>query len=67
MSTEIQASVDMDLEETAVARRDDREASDRELMARLVGQARADGLELVGENDLLGRLTKLAGGVGAGR
>src|SRR3954447_826978 len=59
MSTVIQASVDMDLEETAVARRDNREASDQELVARLVGQARAEGLELVGENGLLGRLTKL--------
>ncbi|MGJ6965376.1 IS256 family transposase [Streptosporangium sp. G11] len=59
MSTVIQASADMDLEETAVARRDDREASDQEPVARLVGQARAEGLELVGENGLLGRLTEL--------
>nr|WP_240972277.1 IS256 family transposase [Microbispora sp. CL1-1] len=29
------------------------------MVARLVGQARAEGLELVGENGLLGRLTKL--------
>ncbi|WP_204078939.1 IS256 family transposase, partial [Planotetraspora phitsanulokensis] len=35
------------------------EASDRELVAKLVDQARAEGLELVGENGLLGRLTKL--------
>jgi hypothetical protein len=33
--------------------------SDRELVARLVDQARAKGVELVGENGLLGRLTKL--------
>ncbi|MGW0203135.1 IS256 family transposase [Nonomuraea sp. NPDC003201] len=33
--------------------------SDRELVARLVDQARAEGVELVGENGLLGRLTKL--------
>lgn len=32
-------------------------ASDRELVARLVDQARAEGVELVGENGLLGRLT----------
>ncbi|MEV5746162.1 IS256 family transposase [Microbispora rosea] len=41
-----------------MARKED-EASDRELVARLVDQARAEGLELVGENGLLGRLTKL--------
>nr|WP_311923005.1 IS256 family transposase [Microbispora sp. H10836] len=39
--------------------RKDYEASDRELVARLIDQARAEGLELVGENGLLGRLTKL--------
>ncbi|MFI7613586.1 hypothetical protein ACIBP6_20385 [Nonomuraea terrae] len=33
--------------------------TDRELVARLVDQARAEGMELVGENGLLGRLTKL--------
>jgi transposase-like protein len=44
--------------EAAVAR-EDGESSDRELVGRLVGQARAEGLELVGENGLLGRLTKL--------
>ncbi|WP_432868629.1 IS256 family transposase [Microbispora rosea] len=48
----------MDLEDAAVARKE-HEASDRELVARLVDQARAEGLELVGENGLLGRLTKL--------
>jgi transposase-like protein len=48
----------MDLEDTAVARKGP-DASDRELVAKLVGQARAQGLELVGENGLLGRLTKL--------
>ncbi|MET8054918.1 hypothetical protein ABZU75_45850 [Streptosporangium sp. NPDC005286] len=37
------------------------EVSDRELVGRLVDQARAEGLELVGENGLLGRLTKSAG------
>lgn len=34
-------------------------ASDRELVGRLVDQARAEGLDLAGENGLLGRLTKL--------
>jgi putative transposase len=58
MSTVIQASAAMDLEDTAVARKEP-DASDRELVAKLVGQARAEGLELVGENGLLGRLTKL--------
>ncbi|GAB3904322.1 IS256 family transposase [Microbispora bryophytorum subsp. camponoti] len=57
-STVIQASEAMDLEDAAVARKK-HEASDRELVARLVGQARAEGLELVGENGLLNRLTKL--------
>lgn len=57
-STVIQQSEALDLEDTAVARKE-HEASDRELVARLVGQARAEGLELVGENGLLGRLTKL--------
>ncbi len=57
-STVIQASEALDLEDAAVARKED-EASDRELVARLVDQARAEGLELVGENGLLGRLTKL--------
>jgi transposase-like protein len=33
--------------------------SDRELVARLVDQARTAGVELVGENGLLGRLTRL--------
>ncbi|WP_396706504.1 IS256 family transposase [Microbispora sp. H10836] len=46
------------MEDAAVARKD-YEASDRELVARLIDQARAEGLELVGENGLLGRLTKL--------
>ncbi len=57
-STVIQASEALDLEDAAVARKD-YEASDRELVARLIDQARAEGLELVGENGLLGRLTKL--------
>ncbi|WP_345485008.1 IS256 family transposase [Planotetraspora phitsanulokensis] len=48
----------MDLEDAAVTRKE-HEASDRELVAKLVDQARAEGLELVGENGLLGRLTKL--------
>ncbi|WP_435889258.1 IS256 family transposase [Streptosporangium canum] len=48
----------MDLEAAAVAR-EDHKASDRELVGRLVDQARADGVELVGENGLLGWLTKL--------
>ncbi|MEV4250860.1 IS256 family transposase [Streptosporangium canum] len=58
MSTVIQASGAMDLEAAAVAR-EDHKASDRELVGRLVDQARADGVELVGENGLLGWLTKL--------
>jgi transposase-like protein len=58
MSTVIQASTEMDLEDAAVAGKEPK-ASDRELVGRLVDQARAEGLELVGENGLLGRLTKL--------
>ncbi|GAA4595188.1 IS256 family transposase [Planotetraspora phitsanulokensis] len=57
-STLSQASEAMDLEDAAVTRKE-HEASDRELVAKLVDQARAEGLELVGENGLLGRLTKL--------
>ncbi|MET8146704.1 IS256 family transposase [Sphaerisporangium sp. NPDC005288] len=48
----------MDLEDPAVTRKQEH-PSDRELVAKLVDQARAEGLELVGENGLLGRLTKL--------
>ncbi|MGV9387491.1 IS256 family transposase, partial [Nonomuraea sp. NPDC003707] len=63
MSTVIQASTEIDLEDTSVAREQPKAAktkeSDRELVARLVDQARAEGVELVGENGLLGRLTKL--------
>ncbi|GAA2814714.1 IS256 family transposase [Nonomuraea dietziae] len=60
MSTVIQASSEIDLEDAAVARKEpETSASDRELVGRLVDQARAEGLELVGENGLLGRLTKL--------
>jgi hypothetical protein len=62
MSTVIQASTGIDLEDAGVARKlKDTKAkeSDRELVAALVEQARAEGLELVGENGLLGRLTKL--------
>lgn len=58
MSTVIQVSEAMGLKAAAVAR-EDHKASDRELVGRLVDQARADGVELVGENGLLGRLTKL--------
>ncbi|SEK22050.1 Transposase, Mutator family [Nonomuraea pusilla] len=58
MSTVIQASTEIDLEDAAVARTEPKD-SDRELVARLVEQARADGVELVGENGLLGRLTTL--------
>ncbi|WP_433366653.1 hypothetical protein [Streptosporangium sp. CA-115845] len=43
MSTVIQASADMDLEEAAVTRKD--KASDRELVGRLVDQARAEGMD----------------------
>jgi transposase-like protein len=60
MSTVIQASSEIDLEDAAVARTEpETPPSDRELVGRLVDQARAEGLELVGENGLLGRLTKL--------
>jgi hypothetical protein len=63
MSTVIQASTEIDLEDAGVARKQPKETkakeSDRELVARLVDQARAEGVELVGENGLLGRLTKL--------
>ncbi|YCK38276.1 IS256 family transposase [Actinomadura sp. ATCC 39365] len=63
MSTVIQASTEIDLEDGAVARKQPKDVkakeSDRELVARLVDQARAEGVELVGENGLLGRLTKL--------
>ncbi|WSS04577.1 hypothetical protein OG320_19145 [Microbispora sp. NBC_01189] len=52
MTTVIQASeATDDLEDAAVARKEP-QASDRELVAKLVEQARADGLELVGENGL---------------
>jgi putative transposase len=59
MSTVIQASTEIDLEDAAVARKKPDDSMDRELVARLVDQARAEGMELVGENGLLGRLTKL--------
>ncbi|MFF0865346.1 transposase, partial [Nonomuraea sp. NPDC003560] len=59
MSTVIQASTEIDLEDAAVARKKPDNSTDRELVARLVDQARAEGVELVGENGLLGRLTKL--------
>jgi putative transposase len=59
MSTVIQASTEIDLEDAAVARKKPDDSTDRELVARLVDQARAEGVELVGENGLLGRLTKL--------
>ncbi|WP_369332901.1 IS256 family transposase, partial [Nonomuraea candida] len=52
----------MDLEDAGVAREPKNSTakeSDRELVARLVDQARTEGVELVGENGLLGRLTKL--------
>ncbi|PZG24670.1 IS256 family transposase [Spongiactinospora gelatinilytica] len=42
-----------------MARKKPENSTDREPVARLVGQARAEGVELVGENGLLGRLTKL--------
>jgi transposase-like protein len=59
MSTVIQASTEIDLEDAAVARKKPENSTDRELVARLVDQAWAEGVELVGENGLLGRLTKL--------
>ncbi|MEZ0075890.1 hypothetical protein ABH927_005266 [Planotetraspora sp. GP83] len=55
----IQASEATDDREDAAVARKKPQASDRELVATLVDQARAEGLELVGENGLLGRLTKL--------
>jgi putative transposase len=58
MVTVIQASTEIDLEDADVARKQTKD-SDHELVARLVDQARAEGVELVGENGLLGRLTKL--------
>ncbi|WP_336217186.1 IS256 family transposase [Nonomuraea sp. LPB2021202275-12-8] len=59
MSNVIQASTEIDLEDAAVTRKKPENSTDRELVARLVDQARAEGVELVGENGLLGRLTKL--------
>ncbi|MEU6716305.1 hypothetical protein ABZ897_32980 [Nonomuraea sp. NPDC046802] len=59
MSTVIQASTEIDLEDAAVAGKKPDDSTDRELVARLVDQTRAEGVELVGENGLLGRLTKL--------
>ncbi|MFI7416826.1 tyrosine-type recombinase/integrase [Nonomuraea sp. NPDC049684] len=50
MSTVIQASTEIDLEDATVARKKPEESTDRELVARLVDQARAEGMELVGEN-----------------
>ncbi|MEU0521460.1 IS256 family transposase [Streptosporangium sp. NPDC006007] len=58
MSTVIQASTEIDLEDAAVARKKPDNSADRELVARLVDRARAEGVEPVGENGLLGRLTK---------
>ncbi|MEU7911622.1 hypothetical protein AB0B70_11070 [Microbispora bryophytorum] len=59
MATVSQASAATnDLDGAAVARKEP-QASDRELVARPVEQARADGLELVGENGLLGRQARL--------
>ncbi|MFI7690405.1 hypothetical protein ACIBQ6_15115 [Nonomuraea sp. NPDC049655] len=40
--------------------------SDRELVARLVEQARADGVEPVGENGLLGPADQTGAGVRSG-
>ncbi|MFI6739129.1 IS256 family transposase [Nonomuraea sp. NPDC050451] len=59
MSTVIQASTEIDLEGAAVARKKPEDSTDRELVARLVDQARVEGVELAGENGLLGQLTKL--------
>ncbi|MER6003996.1 hypothetical protein ABT120_35895 [Nonomuraea angiospora] len=54
MSTVIQTSTEIDLEDAGVARKQPKDTktkdSDRELVARLVDQARAEGVELVGEN-----------------
>ncbi|MDP9866941.1 hypothetical protein J2S55_006207 [Streptosporangium brasiliense] len=59
MSPVIQESTEIDLEDAAVARERPENSTGRELVARLVDQARAEGVELVGENGLLGRLAKL--------
>jgi putative transposase len=64
MSTVIQASTEIDLEDAAVARKESKN-SDRELVGRLVDQARAEGLELVGENGLL-PADQAGAGVGPG-
>lgn len=58
MGTVVQASAEIDLVDAAVAGKEPKDV-DRELVGRLVEQARAEGIELVGENGLLGRLTKL--------
>ncbi|SDM33301.1 Transposase, Mutator family, partial [Nonomuraea maritima] len=58
MVTVVQASTEIDLEDAEVARKQTKD-TDRELVNELVEQARAEGIELVGENGLLGRLTKL--------
>lgn len=54
MSTVIQASTDIDMGDTAVARKQSKDIkvkeSNRELVARLVDQLRIEGVELVGEN-----------------
>ncbi|SDJ56286.1 Transposase, Mutator family [Nonomuraea maritima] len=58
MVTVVQASTEIDLEDAEVTRKQTKD-TDRELVNELVEQARAEGIELVGENGLLGRLTKL--------
>ncbi|WP_043626828.1 hypothetical protein [Nonomuraea candida] len=47
MSTVIQASTEIHLEDAAVARKKPEESTDRELVARLVDQARAEHAESV--------------------
>ncbi|WP_364675093.1 IS256 family transposase [Nonomuraea fuscirosea] len=58
MVTVVQASTEIGLEDTEVARKQPKDIH-QELVSELVQQARAEGMDLVGENGLLGRLTKL--------
>jgi hypothetical protein len=70
MSTAIQASTEIDLEDAAVARKQPKDAktkeSDRELAARLVNQARTEGVELAGRTGC-GPAGQAGAGVRSGR
>ncbi|GHE37001.1 hypothetical protein GCM10017673_44450 [Streptosporangium violaceochromogenes] len=59
MSTVIQASTEIDPEDATVARKKPENSTDREPVAGPVDRARAEGVELVGENGLPDRLTRL--------